>query len=141
MPAAEVVAGTALLGWAAHFGALNWSPVLLYTGSVFWTVGYDTIYAHQDREDDVLAGIKSTALKFGENAKIWVCSFFCFSWLLLSLSAIIMFKFHIVFLLLPAALHLYWQMKHWKADNAESSLNIFKSNMIYGLLVLVAFLI
>ena len=130
-----------LMGWTAITGIIELPTLLLYASGILWTLGYDTIYAYQDREDDVLAGIKSTALKFGENAKIWVCSFFCFSWLLLSLSAIIMFKFHIVFLLLPAALHLYWQMKHWKADNAESSLNIFKSNMIYGLLVLVAFLI
>ena len=55
----------ALMGWAATFHALALPPVLLYVGSVLWTIGYDTIYAHQDKEDDALAGVKSSALALG----------------------------------------------------------------------------
>ncbi len=56
----------ALMGWAAVKGSLSAAPLLLYAGSVLWTIGYDTIYAHQDKEDDLMLGLKSTALRFGE---------------------------------------------------------------------------
>ncbi|SNX83458.1 related to COQ2 -para-hydroxybenzoate--polyprenyltransferase [Melanopsichium pennsylvanicum] len=60
----------AMLGWSAVAGAVNWSVVLpLYAGSMFWTLVYDTIYAHQDKTDDVHAGVKSTALLFGDKTK------------------------------------------------------------------------
>ena len=55
----------ALMGWAALFGRLDWAPVLLYAGAILWTIGYDTIYAHQDKEDDALVGVRSTARLFG----------------------------------------------------------------------------
>ena len=53
------------MGWAGHFGSLGLAPALLYAGGIAWTLHYDTIYAHQDREDDALIGVKSTALLFG----------------------------------------------------------------------------
>jgi 4-hydroxybenzoate polyprenyltransferase len=59
----------ALVGWAAAFGSLAWAPVLLYVGSIAWTVGYDTIYAHQDRRDDAIIGVRSTARLFGTHTK------------------------------------------------------------------------
>ncbi len=59
----------ALMGWAAFWGTLSLSPLLLYFGAVLWTVGYDTIYAHQDREDDALVGVRSTARLFGRRTK------------------------------------------------------------------------
>ena len=59
----------ALMGWAAAFGRLDWPALVLYAGSIAWVIGYDTIYAHQDREDDALIGIKSTALLFGERTQ------------------------------------------------------------------------
>nr|MEC9417462.1 4-hydroxybenzoate octaprenyltransferase [Pseudomonadota bacterium] len=59
----------ALMGWAAAFGSLSWSPVFLYIGGICWTIGYDTIYAHQDKEDDALVGVKSTARLFDEHTK------------------------------------------------------------------------
>jgi len=61
----------ALVGWAAVRGDLTLAPVLLYIAGVFWTLGYDTIYAHQDKEDDILVGVKSTALALGENTVAW----------------------------------------------------------------------
>src|SRR6202034_3694255 len=66
----------ALMGWAAAFGSLSLAPVLLYAGSISWVICYDTIYAHQDREDDALIGIKSTALLFGERTKPMLALFY-----------------------------------------------------------------
>jgi len=66
----------ALLGWAAVTGALAWPPVLLYLGGVFWTIGYDTIYAHQDKEDDARIGVKSSALALGERTRPWLFVFY-----------------------------------------------------------------
>jgi 4-hydroxybenzoate polyprenyltransferase len=72
----------ALVGWAAVTGSLSWPPVLLYAGSVLWTIGYDTIYAHQDKEDDAILGLKSTALLFAEKTPYWVGGFYAGAWLL-----------------------------------------------------------
>ena len=62
----------ALMGWAAAFGDLDAPALLLYAGSVLWVIGYDTIYAHQDKEDDALVGVRSTARLFGDNTKSWL---------------------------------------------------------------------
>ncbi len=66
----------ALVGWSSVKGSLALPPLLLYAGSVLWTIGYDTIYAHQDSDDDAMLGLKSTALKFGENTLGWVGGFY-----------------------------------------------------------------
>ena len=65
----------ALLGWAAHARGLGWAPLLLYAAGIAWTLFYDTIYAHQDREDDALIGVKSTARLFGTRTKRWLAGF------------------------------------------------------------------
>lgn len=64
----------ALMGWAGICGSLSWAPILLYVGSILWTIGYDTIYAHQDKEDDATVGVLSTALLFGKGTK---CALVC----------------------------------------------------------------
>ena len=66
----------ALVGWAAINGSLALAPLVLYAGSVLWTIGYDTIYAHQDKEDDLMVGLKSTALRFGEQTQRWLVGFY-----------------------------------------------------------------
>lgn len=66
----------ALLGWAAVTGSLSLEALYLYCAGVFWTLGYDTIYAHMDKTDDILIGVKSTALKFGENTRAWLFVFY-----------------------------------------------------------------
>jgi len=66
----------ALLGWAAATGGLDAPALLLYGGGIAWTLGYDTIYAHQDKEDDALGGIKSSALKLGARTKPWLIVFY-----------------------------------------------------------------
>ena len=65
------------MGWPAAFGRLDWPAFVLYAGSISWVIGYDTIYAHQDREDDLLIGIKSTALLFGEQHAADAGGFLC----------------------------------------------------------------
>jgi 4-hydroxybenzoate polyprenyltransferase len=72
----------ALVGWAAVTGSLGLAAFLLYAGSVLWTIGYDTIYAHQDKEDDALLDLKSTALLFGERTPMIVGGFYAGAWLL-----------------------------------------------------------
>src|SRR4029077_20552978 len=66
----------ALLGWAAVRGSLDWAPALLYLGGIAWTLGYDTIYAHQDKEDDVRIGVKSSALALGDGTRPWLFAFY-----------------------------------------------------------------
>jgi 4-hydroxybenzoate polyprenyltransferase len=66
----------ALMGWAAVTGSLGWPALLLYAGCILWTIGYDTIYAHQDKEDDEVLGLKSTALRFGDDTKPWLMAFY-----------------------------------------------------------------
>ncbi len=66
----------ALVGWAAAEGSLGLAPILLYAGCVLWTIGYDTIYAHQDKEDDLAMGLKSTAIKFGAASHAWITGFY-----------------------------------------------------------------
>ena len=64
------------MGWAAYWGGLELAPIVLYAAAVAWTIGYDTIYAHQDKEDDLLMGLKSTALQFGSNTASWLSLFY-----------------------------------------------------------------
>lgn len=122
----------ALIGWAAATGALSWQAVVLYTGGIFWTLGYDTIYAHQDKEDDALAGIKSTARLFGNNSKRWIAGFYT--------AAIILFAtavpLHASVLMALPALHFAWQVREWDMNDPSSSLKFFKSNRDAGLLIL-----
>ncbi len=126
-----------LMGWAATSGILELPALILYGSAALWTLGYDTIYAHQDKEDDALIGIKSTALKFGENSALWVKVFYILSWILLAISASMAFKsFFTPFLLLPALLHIFWQIKMWRINSPQSALEIFKSNRNYGIIVL-----
>ena len=76
----------ALLGWAAVKGGLGLSAAALYAAGIFWTLGYDTIYAHQDKEDDILIGVKSTALKFGAATGPWLIGFYAITVCLLAMT-------------------------------------------------------
>lgn len=129
----------ALMGWSAITGEISLTPVLLYIGGIFWTLGYDTIYAHQDKDDDIMVGIKSTALKFGANSKYWVFGFYLASITFISLG-ILLADFSVIktmLLILPMS-HMAWQLKTWNMDDPVSSLKIFKSNRDFGLLMLIA---
>lgn len=106
---------------------------------IAWTLGYDTIYAHQDREDDAVIGIKSTALKFGEDSGKWVAGFYAATnFLLLLVGAFLdaYWPFYVGWA--AASLHLVIQPACWDRNDPESSLNTFRSNRNFAFLVLLA---
>ena len=131
----------ALMGWAAVTGGLDWAPVALYVGAVAWTVGYDTIYAHQDREDDALVGIKSTALRFGDDTKYWLSGFYAVTIVAMGLSGWLAGGGALFFTGLAFACgQLLWQIATLDIDNAENCLARFRSNRDFGLIVFFAIL-
>ena len=129
----------ALMGWAAVEGSLSAAPVLLYLGAVAWTVGYDTIYAHQDKEDDALIGVKSTALKFGAATKNWLWFFYGVMMVALvgaGAAAGVGFFFYPVAALAGALL--VWQIVTLDIDDPARCLRLFRSNRDFGLIVFAA---
>lgn len=129
----------ALLGWAAVRGTLDWPPVLLYVAGIFWTLGYDTIYAHQDKEDDALIGVKSTALALGEATRGWLVAFYGLMLVFLLLAALSAGLSWVFTLLLPPALlHLVWQIGTCRIDDPANCLATFKSNRWFGWMLLAA---
>jgi len=126
----------ALLGWAAVFGELGWAPVCLYLGGIFWTLAYDTIYAHQDKEDDVLIGVKSTALRFGEATGIWLVVFFGVALALIDAAAWLADAGPLTHIgIAAAALHAAWQIRRLDIDDPRRCLTLFRSNRDFGLLI------
>ncbi|MFT6581661.1 MAG: 4-hydroxybenzoate polyprenyltransferase [Alphaproteobacteria bacterium] len=127
----------ALVGWTAITGSLDAPALWLYAAGIAWTLGYDTIYAHQDKEDDVLIGVKSSALKLGERTRSFLFLFYAITIGLLAmagLSAELSPRFFIVLAL--AALHLIWQAWTVDINDPENCLAKFKSNRIFGLILL-----
>ena len=123
----------ALIGWAAVTGWLSPAAVALYAGSILWTIGYDTIYAHQDKEDDAMVGLKSTALRFGEATQRWLF-FFYGGAVLLWAAAGIFAGTHTMFALALslAAAQLAWQIVTLDIHNPSNCLIRFKSNRLVG---------
>lgn len=131
----------ALVGWPAVTGELQLSALLLWLGSIFWVIGYDTLYAIQDIEDDALVGVKSSARAMGDRAKQgiglcyalalvgWGCAIWAVMAEPLALAA-----------LLPAALHLGWQVMKIDPNDGALGLRLFRSNRFTGLLLFAAFL-
>ena len=129
----------ALLGWAAVRGDLGWPAVVLYAAGLLWTLGYDTIYAHQDKEDDILIGVKSTALKLGDATKPWLWAFYGGATALLALAGGLVglsWPFYVV--LAVVAAHFAWQVLSLDLDDPKDCLAKFKSNQTVGLLVFAA---
>lgn len=131
----------ALLGYAAAHGSLGWPALLLYAAAILWTLGYDTIYAHQDREDDALAGIKSTALRLGDRTQGLLVFWYAGAVLLIAaaMAAAGLGWPAYVALVLPAAL-LAWQVVRLDIDDPAVCLSLFKLNRVVGLLVGLAIL-
>jgi 4-hydroxybenzoate polyprenyltransferase len=127
----------ALVGWSSVTGSLSWPPLVLYVAGIFWTLAYDTIYAHQDKDDDILIGVKSTALLFGAKTLPWLGGFFATS-LTLVAASIILAGGHLLALMAVAcaAMHAAWQLARFDHTNSALSLKLFKSNRIYGLIIL-----
>ncbi|WP_185985541.1 4-hydroxybenzoate octaprenyltransferase [Aureimonas mangrovi] len=137
----------ALMGWAGYWGTLGWAPFALYVGAVLWTVGYDTIYAHQDREDDALVGVRSTARLFGERTKpalaiLYLGTILCFAlayqltggtsggpaWPAYAALAI-------------GAGQMIWQIWSLDIDDAEQCLALFKSNNLFGWIIFLGLIV
>ena len=131
----------ALMGWAAAFGSLGAPAFLLYAGSIAWVIGYDTIYAHQDREDDALIGVKSTALLFGARTKPMLTVFYALAVTLIAVAGFFAGG-RIVFALGLAAFaaHLAWQVWRIDIDDPDLCLRLFKSNRDAGLILFTAML-
>jgi 4-hydroxybenzoate polyprenyltransferase len=131
-----------LMGWSAVFGELHVPALLLYAGGVAWTLHYDTIYAHQDKEDDALIGVKSTALRFGRDTEPWL-------WLFSGAAVVffgISFYLHDVHWsatigLVAVMAHLAWQIKTVNLDSPADCLLKFCSNRWIGWIMLASILI
>ncbi|MGZ2412762.1 4-hydroxybenzoate polyprenyltransferase [Sphingomonas sp. F9_3S_D5_B_2] len=132
----------ALVGWPALTGALSWTPFLLWFGSIAWVIGYDTLYAIQDIEDDVLVGVKSSARRLGQNASLGVGLFYAAA-LLLWGAAIWSVRpdWLAIATLIPAALHLGNQALRADPSDGALALRLFRSNRSCGLLVFFAMLV
>ena len=137
-----VFSWAALVGWPAVTGALTPTPLLLYAGAIFWVIGYDTIYALQDREDDALVGVRSSALALGGHARAGIALFY--------LAAILCWAAALwrerpdglaLVALVPIALHLAWQVSTLDAEDGGDALAKFRANRFAGLLMFVACLV
>ena len=136
----------ALLAWTAHSGSLGWPAVLLYLAGLSWTLFYDTIYAHQDKEDDVMIGVKSTALLFGAETPKWMKRFLVIP-LLLMLSAILLVAGNLSPLGLAVAIggpwafgwNMVWQLRKLNIDDSDGLLALFRANRDAGLIPVLFF--
>ncbi len=133
----------ALLAWTAHTGSLGWPAVVLYLSGIAWTLFYDTIYAHQDAEDDALIGVKSTARLFGTETPVWLRRFLVISVSLQGFAVILAVIGAAPMAVLLALLgtwafgwHLHWQLGRFDPDDNDLLLRLFRSNRDAGLLPL-----
>lgn len=127
----------ALLAFAAIAGALAPEAFLIYAAGFFWTLGYDTIYAHQDKEDDALIGVKSSALRLGAASRKWIGVFYaCVIALFAAAGLSAGFSILYFIALAPAAMHFAWQVASLDINNGTACLALFKSNRTAGLLLL-----
>ena len=134
----------ALWAWTAHTGRLEWPAILLYLAGVAWTLFYDTIYAHQDAEDDALIGVKSTALLFGRHTAKWLKRFLVLTVLLMAAAVILAARGNdnpvavLIALMGPWAMgaHMVWQLRALDTEDNPLLLRLFRSNRDAGLLPL-----
>lgn len=132
----------AVLGYAAVAGRLDWVTLVLYAAGIVWTLGYDTVYALQDKEDDALIGVKSTARLFGNHARLWIAGFYDLTLAGLALvgwMASLSWPFWVCLGL--AALHFAWQALTLRLDDSADCLAKFRANRDAGLIVFVALLL
>jgi 4-hydroxybenzoate polyprenyltransferase len=130
----------ALLGFAAQTGTIGGAALALYAACFFWTLGYDTIYALQDVEDDALVGVKSTARLFGSRAPDWIAVFYGVAVLCFVLGGFVAkMNWLFVLFLLAAAAHLGWQAMTVRVDDPVRALKLFRSNRDAGFLIALAF--
>lgn len=129
----------ALVSWATIHGKISTSAIALYIGCIFWTLGYDTIYAHQDREDDLSIGMKSTAIKFGEKTSKYVNWFYTITatmFIFAGSSAGLPYNFY-MFASMPIII-LFWQVTTLEINDARNCALRFKANVLVGGLMFLA---
>ena len=133
----------ALLIWATHAGSLGWTPVVLYLAGICWTLFYDTIYAHQDTEDDALIGVKSTARLFGDKSPMWLRGFMTATIMLMGLAVVLATRDRSILSLVVALIgpwamgwHMTWQLQKFDANNSPLLLRLFHANRDAGLIPL-----
>jgi 4-hydroxybenzoate polyprenyltransferase len=132
----------ALVGWPAVTGRLETPAFPLWGGAVFWVIGYDTIYALQDREDDALVGVRSSALALGRHARLGVTLCYAFALLVWAVAIHqIRIEWYAWLCLLPMAVHLGWQVATLKEGDGDDALAKFRSNRFAGLLMFAACLV
>jgi len=127
----------ALVGWAAIQASLDVSALALYAGCVLWTIGYDTIYAHQDKEDDELVGLKSTALRFGDRTPAWLVAFYGSAAALWAIAGLLTGAQGLFFAaLLVIAAHFAWQIRTLDVSDSANCLVRFRGNRFVGWIML-----
>lgn len=127
------------MGFAAASGTITWGALVLYVAGLAWTLGYDTIYAHQDRADDALIGVRSTARRFGARTREWVGGFYAATIGLVAVSFALSGAGALGFAALaPVAAHFAWQVARLDIDDPALCLRLFRSNREAGLLVALA---
>jgi 4-hydroxybenzoate polyprenyltransferase len=132
----------ALVGWPTVSGRFELPALLLWFGSIAWVVGYDTLYAIQDIEDDALVGVKSSARRLGDKAPLGIAIFYAVAVVLWGIAIWLVRPDWLALLaLVPAALHLTNQMLRADPNDGELALRLFRSNRTCGLLVLLAMLV
>ncbi len=132
----------ALMGWPAVFGRLDAPALVLYAGSIAWVIGYDTIYAHQDREDDALIGIKSTARLFGDRTTPMLSIFYGLAVMLIGVAGALAGGGALFWIGLAAfAAHLAWQIARLDIGDSAQCLTVFKSNRDAGLILFAGMLL
>ncbi len=132
----------ALVGWSTMTGSLDWPALVLYVGGIFWTLGYDTIYAHQDKDDDIKIGVRSSALALGRRTRPFVAVVYALLIGFLSLAFLLVDAHPLAYVGLGvAAMHLVWQVLTVDIDDGPNCLKRFKSNRDFGLIVAASTLI
>ncbi|WP_417795137.1 4-hydroxybenzoate octaprenyltransferase [Terasakiella pusilla] len=132
----------ALVGWAAVQGQVGWAAVCLYFAGWFWTMGYDTIYAHQDKDDDIMIGVKSSALKLGAKTRpaLWVLYLCCLG-LIGTAGYLAGVSLYFYIGLAACAAHLVWQIVTLDIYNPDRCLYLFKANRHFGWILLATILL
>ena len=123
----------AFVGWTAALGRLDVAPFVLYVACILWTIGYDTIYAHQDKEDDAIVGVRSTARFFGANTKAWLVGLYGATVALLGLALVLAGAGVFAWIgLMAFAAHLVWQILRLDIDDPDVCLMLFRANRWTG---------
>ena len=132
-----------ILGWTSIKGEINLIPTLLYLGSIFWTLGYDTIYGFQDMNEDEIIGLKSTSIKFKKIPKTFLHISYSIFLISLTLIGYLMNlnKLYFIFLIAILFQMFYFQIKELDVHNPKKSLKIFKSNNLLGFMVFINLLL